>query len=246
MKKAYWNPWHGCHKCSPGCLNCFVFYLDKQRDKDASFVTKGKTNFNLPLKKTRDGQFKIPSNTEVATCFTSDFFIEEADEWRNDAWEIIKERPDLLFLICTKRIERFNKCIPKDWKEGYDNVAIAVTCECQEKANIRLPYLLKMKAKFKYVFVSPILEYVDLKPFLATNKIDMVSVGGESYENARLCDFEWVKKIKEDCDKYNVIFDFHQTGSNFKMGNKIYKIKHTDEYSQAKKGMKSLQESSKK
>jgi len=42
-------------------------------------------------------------------------------------------------------------------------------------------------------------------------------------------------------DKYNIEFDFHQTGSNFVMGNKHYKIKHHDEYSQAKKGMKYLE-----
>ena len=41
--------------------------------------------------------------------------------------------------------------------------------------------------------------------------------------------------------KYKVTFDFHQTGSNFVIGNKHYKIKHHDEYSQAKKGMKYLE-----
>ena len=99
MKRAFWNPWHGCHKCSPGCLNCFVYYLDKKRNIDSSIVNKSKTNFNLPLKKDRYGNFKISSNTEVATCFTSDFFIEEADSYRMEAWKIIKERPDVNFLI---------------------------------------------------------------------------------------------------------------------------------------------------
>lgn len=86
-----WNPWHGCHKCSLGCLNCYVYFLDSKRDKNSNIVTKNITNFNLPLKKSRNGEYKIPSNTEVATCFTSDFFIEEADIWRSDAWEIIKK-----------------------------------------------------------------------------------------------------------------------------------------------------------
>ncbi|MCM1052781.1 MAG: phage Gp37/Gp68 family protein [Ruminococcus sp.] len=231
-----WNPWHGCHKCSPGCLNCYVYYLDKLRDKDASIITKSKTNFNLPLKKNRQGEYKIPANTELATCFTSDFFLKEADEWRHDAWKIIKKRKDLTFLICTKRIERFNVSLPSDWEEGYDNVIIAVTCETQAKADERIPILLNIKAKKKYVFASPILEDIDFSRFLKSGQIDMISVGGESYENARLCDFNWVKHIKETCDKYNVRFDFHQTGSNFLMNGKIYKIKHHDEYEQAKKG----------
>lgn len=240
MKRSDWNPWHGCHKCSPGCLNCFVYYLDKKRNIDSSIVTKSKTNFNLPLKKDRKGNYKIPSNTVIATCFTSDFFIEEADEWRKEAWEIIKKRPDLFFLICTKRIERFNKCIPNDWKDGYDNVIIAVTCENQEKADERLPIFIKIKAKKKFIFISPILEYVNLDIYLKTGCFDQVSVGGESYENARICDFEWIKQIKKTCDKYKVTFDFHQTGSNFKMNGKIYKIDHYKEYSQVKKGLEYL------
>ena len=63
----------------PGCKNCYVFYLDSLRDKDADVIVKSKFGFNLPLKKTRGGAFKIPSGGEIATCFTSDFFIKEAD-----------------------------------------------------------------------------------------------------------------------------------------------------------------------
>lgn len=240
MNRTDWNPWHGCKKCSPGCLNCYVYYLDSKRNIDASIVTKSKTNFNLPLKKDRSGNYKIPSGSVAATCFTSDFFIDEADSWRSEAWDIIKRRDDIYFLICTKRIERFNECIPDDWGEGYPNVIIAVTCENQDKANTRLPIFKNIKAKRKHIFVAPILEKVDLSEHLKTGAFDCVSVSGESYENARVCDFEWVKFIKETCDKYNVEFDFHQTGSNFVMNGKHYKIKHQDEYSQAKKGMKYL------
>lgn len=240
MRHMQWNPWHGCHKCSPGCANCFVFYLDGKRNIDTEIVRKSKTNFNLPLKKDRSGDFKIPSNCEVATCFTSDFFIEEADEWRNDAWDIIRQRPDVLFLICTKRIERFNLCIPADWGDGWDNVAIAVTCENQRKTEERMPLFLKIKAKHKYIFAAPILEEIDFAPYLLDGQIEMISVGGESYANARPCDFDWVCKIKKTCDTYNVIFDFHQTGSNFIKNGRHYKIRHHDEYAQAKKGEKYL------
>lgn len=235
-----WNPWHGCHKCSPGCANCYVFYLDGLRDRDSNTVTRSKTNFNMPLKKDRSGNYKIPSGSEVATCFTSDFFIEEADVWRDEAWAIIKKRSDVNFLICTKRIDRFENCVPENWGDGYDNTEIAVTCENQAKTEERLPVLLKIKAKRKYIFVAPILERVDLSEFLKSGEIDMVSVGGESYANARTCDFSWICYLKETCDKYNVKFDFHQTGSNFVMNGRRYRINHRDEYSQAKKAMKLL------
>lgn len=232
-----WNPWHGCIKCSPGCKNCYVYYLDAKRDKNAELIAKSKTNFDAPLKKDRNGNYKMPSGREVATCFTSDFFIEQADDWRADAWNMIKARPDVTFLICTKRIHRFCECVPPDWNDGYDNVVIAVSCENQQKADERLPFLLSAPIKRRYIFVAPILEYVKLDDYLTTGKIDQVSVGGESYANARVCDFEWVKQIKYDCDRYGVKFDFHQTGSNFVMNGKHYRIRHRDEYSQAKKGM---------
>lgn len=241
-----WNPWHGCHKCSPGCANCYVFYLDSKREKDSNVITKSKTNFDLPKKKDRNGNYKIPANTEVPTCFTSDFFIEEADEWRKEAWAIIESRPDVDFLICTKRVERIESCLPEDWGEGYDNVILAATCENQAKSDERLPIFLSLKVKRRYIFVAPILEYVDLKPYLDKDKIALVSVGGESYQNARICDFEWVKKIKEDCDEKGVLFDFHQTGSNFKKGNKIFKIRHHEEYAQAKKGQAYLERKNEK
>lgn len=38
-------------KYSEGCENCYMYYLDSQRDKDGIDIYKVKTNFNLPLKK---------------------------------------------------------------------------------------------------------------------------------------------------------------------------------------------------
>lgn len=234
--EVMWSPWHGCHKCSPGCKNCYVYNIDKNYDKDSSFVTKSKTNFDLPLKKKRDGSYKIPLNSIVKTCFTSDFFIEEADSYRNKAWEMIKFRKDSYFIIPTKRVERIKDCLPKDWKSGYNNVIIALTCENQEKADLRIPLFLELPIKHRNIFVSPILEYVDLKKYLKTKKIEKISVGGESYTKARICDFKWVEKIYVDCLENSIDFDFHQTGSNFLFNNKLYKINHKKEFTQAKKG----------
>lgn len=53
---------------------------------------------------------------KIFTCSWSDFFIEEADEWRSEAWEIIKDTPEFIYQILTKRPERVVKCLPPDWK----------------------------------------------------------------------------------------------------------------------------------
>ena len=48
-----WNPWHGCIKCSEGCQNCYVYYLDSMRGKKGSDIYKTKTGFKYPLSKDR-------------------------------------------------------------------------------------------------------------------------------------------------------------------------------------------------
>lgn len=136
-----WNPWHGCRKLSEGCRNCYVYRMDARNDKDASEIKKNVSSFHLPISKNRRGEYKYPSGTEFSTCFTSDFFLEEADKWRKDAWQIIKERSDCRFFIITKRIDRFLECIPDDWGDGYDNVMICVTAENQKMADYRLQFI---------------------------------------------------------------------------------------------------------
>ena len=142
---SIWNPWHGCHKISPGCQNCYVYRRDESIGKDASIVTKT-GDFYLPLKKNRQKEYKLqPQNGSVFTCMTSDFFLEEADEWRPECWRMIRERSDLRFAIITKRIHRFMECIPDDWGEGYPNVSVYCTVENQQMADYRLPIYLELR-----------------------------------------------------------------------------------------------------
>jgi len=112
-----WNLWHGCHKLSEGCRHCYVYRRDAEHGIDSKVVRKTKS-FGLPIQKKRNGEYKIPSGTLVYTCFTSDFFVEDADGWRAEAWEMMRVRKDLCFLMITKRIERLAEALPGDWGEG--------------------------------------------------------------------------------------------------------------------------------
>ena len=49
-----WNPWHGCHKISPGCANCYVYRRDESIGKDASVVAKT-GDYALRIKRTDRG-----------------------------------------------------------------------------------------------------------------------------------------------------------------------------------------------
>ena len=121
-----WNLWHGCHKISPGCAHCYVYRMDEAYGRDASQVRRN-ADFSLPLRKNRQGTYKIPPGDMVYTCFTSDFFLEDADPWRAEAWDIIRQRPDVHFLIVTKRIHRFFCELPQDWENGWPHVTICCT-----------------------------------------------------------------------------------------------------------------------
>ncbi|MDQ5983681.1 MAG: hypothetical protein RUMPE_00706 [Eubacteriales bacterium SKADARSKE-1] len=228
-----WNLWHGCHKISPGCKNCYVYRQDALFDKDSSIVNKTKS-FELPIKRKRNGEYTIPSGETIYTCFTSDFFVEEADLWRADAWKMIKERSDLNFLIITKRIDRFKNHIPADWNKGYDNVAIACTVENQDRADFRLPIYLKLPIKHKIIICEPLLEKINLSSYL-NDSIEMVVVGGESGNSARICNYDWILDIRQQCINFNVNFHFKQTGANFKKDGKTYRILRKFQHQQAKK-----------
>lgn len=220
-----WNPWHGCKKYSEGCANCYMYYLDKVRaNKDGSTIYKSATNFFYPLKKDKYGNYKVKSGETIRICMTSDFFLEEADEWRNDAWKIIKERSDVKFFILTKRANRIKECLPNDWKDGYENVILNVTTENQKRADERIPILLSIPSKHYGIMIAPFIGKVNIEKFLKTGKIEQVLAGGENYDGSRICDYEWVKEVSDECKKYNVTFCFFETGTKFKKDNRIYNI----------------------
>ncbi|MBQ7457011.1 MAG: DUF5131 family protein [Desulfovibrio sp.] len=234
MQDIVWNPWHGCHKISPGCKHCYMYRRDAEFGKDSSIVTKTK-NFSLPVMKKRDGSYKIPPQSHVYACMTSDFFLEDADPWRDDIWAMIDQRRDLQFTIITKRISRMRVCLPRDWGEGYNHVRICATCENQSTADARIPHLLALSIKHRSLIHEPMLEAIDIEPYLKTGLIERVICGGESGPESRLCDYAWILQTREQCLKYNVDFIFKQTGRLFKKDSRIYVIPRKIQMSQARK-----------
>lgn len=219
-----WNPWHGCIKCSEGCQNCYVYYSDRLRGKNAAEVYKTKTGFKYPLSKDRKKQYKIQSGEMLSVCMTSDFFLEEADEWRDEAWNIMRERSDVVFLLLTKRPERIKKCLPEDWGDGWENIFLNVTCETQRRADERIPLLLELPFKHKGVYCAPLLEAVTIGEYLDSGQIEQVACGGENYGGARPCDFDWVKALREECASRDITFCFMETGTTFIKDGREYKI----------------------
>ena len=99
---SMWNPWRGCKKCSDGCLHCYIHKGDAKRGIVTDNIVKTK-DFEKPVARLKSGSYKMKAGI-VYTCFSTDFLIEEGDEWRDDCWKMIKERQDCTFLFLTKRI----------------------------------------------------------------------------------------------------------------------------------------------
>ena len=218
-----WNPWHGCRKKSEGCEHCYMFFLDRMRNVDSLAITKTQS-FRYPLDTDRNGHYKVKSGECLRVCMTSDFFLEEADPWRLAAFDIMRQRPDVKFFLLTKRPERVKDHLPSDWGDGWDNVMFNVTCENQKRAQERMPILLSLPFKHKGVMCAPFIGPVDLSPWLGSGQIEQVLCGGENYDGARPCHYEWVKKLSDDCLRYNITFDFTETGTVFVKDGKEYHI----------------------
>ena len=223
-----WNPWHGCTKYSEGCRYCYVYRQDEMFGRDSRECRKT-NDFNLPIKKDRKGNYKIPSGSLIMTCFSSDFLLSDADPWRDECIKMMRERSDCMFYFFTKRIERLNFKVP-------DNVIVGCTCENQKMADYRLPIFKKLDIKYKTIILAPMLERMNIYKYLGSD-IYEVNVSGESGSNPqiRALDYDWVLDIRNQCIKANVNFGFHQTGARFIKDGKEYRIERKYQISQAKK-----------
>lgn len=188
--ESTWNPWHGCKKVSAGCKYCYMFRDKEKYGQDPTVVVRSKTKFNEPLR-WKDGRM-------IFTCSWSDWFIKEADEWRLEAWEIIKATPQHTYQILTKRPERILKHLPADWGYGYPNVWLGVSVENGSAIAIdRISYLTEVPAKVRFISFEPLIGHPQS---FVTHKIDWIIIGGESGNDVgkyryRPCELHWIEHI---------------------------------------------------
>lgn len=207
-----WNPWQGCRKVSEGCSNCYMFRDKKRFGQDPSkIIRSSQQTFNSPLK------WKEPA--KVFTCSWSDFFIEEADPWRPEAWEIIRKTPHLTYQILTKRPERVQNCLPDFWL-GLRNVWLGVTVEKQKYLDRIVP-LAQVKPTVLFISVEPMLEPISIlhgvQGILRNDVINSshrvigwVICGGESGAGYREMGLSWAANLKNQCESVKIPFFMKQ------------------------------------
>ena len=183
-----WTPWYGCSKVSPGCDHCYADRDMTRYGKDFSTVTRAKApTFYAPLK------WKEPH--AIFTCSWSDFFIKDADPWREEAWEVMLATPHHTYMVLTKRpglMAHWAKTHP--WP---DNVWAGTSVESPLYLP-RLAVLNRVPARVKFVSVEPLLEGFD--PFTWFWVVQWVIVGGESGPNYRTMNMADLKDIVAFCE----------------------------------------------
>lgn len=155
-------------------------YREKKKyGQDPTVPVRAKTTFEAPLR------WAAPKR--IFTCSWSDFFIEEADAWRADAWEIIRRTPHHRYMILTKRPTRITDHLPSAWP--FQHVWLGVSVENQTHADERIPWLLKTPATVRFLSVEPLLGAVDLERFMG---LDFVRTGDVLMGHPLLRRIQWV------------------------------------------------------
>jgi protein gp37 len=201
---ATWNPWRGCTKVSPGCAHCYMFRDQRRYGRDPEVVVRASdATFYGPL---RARKWQAPR--KVFTCSWSDWFHEDADPWRDEAWDVIRRTPQHTYQILTKRPERMLDHLPADWDDGYPNVWMGVTIENRRFVG-RADLLREVPARVRFVSAEPLigpLTSLDLAG------IDWLIVGGESGPAARPINPDWVRDLRDACAETGTAFFFKQWG----------------------------------
>jgi protein gp37 len=168
----------------------------------------------------------------IFTCSWSDFFIEEADPWRDEAFAIMALTPHHTYQVLTKRPDRMMEYLDDDEvryriapKWPLPNIWLGVSVEDQKTADERIPLLLNTPAAVRWLSIEPLLGEIDILRYLDEEwpcfcgeiscdhlSIDWVVVGGESGHEARPMHPDWVRSIRDQCQAARVPFFFKQWG----------------------------------
>lgn len=234
------NFWIGCRHVSEECDNCYAeAMINRLRDTDKQKAPnyKGPHAFDVVTRtKTWGDARRWQKLAEAAsrydlvfTCSLSDFFIQDADEWRPEVWRIIKSTPNLIYQILTKRPDLIEARLPPDWGvNGYKNCWLG-TSVGTKKALRRMDVLREIPAHVRFVSMEPLLE--DVCPDL-NNHIDgfhQIIVGGESGNNSdifRFMDHDWARRILKICRRHHIAFWFKQSSATrTELGTMIAEVK---------------------
>lgn len=221
--EATMNFWIGCTHAGPGCDDCYADARDKRWEggehwgKGAPRRRTAPANWRQPYKWDRIASERgRPMMVFVSSL--SDFFDKEIDPvWRAEAWDVIRDTPNLRYQITTKRIGLAPKMLPPDWGPAYSHVGFLATMVNQVEWNRDADKLIRMKdkgARWIGVSVEPMLGAIDFGERLS--KVDWIIFGGESrnLKEPRAFDLDWAMWGIVQCYAAGAVPFVKQLGDN--------------------------------
>lgn len=240
------NPWVGCEKVSPGCANCYAEGWAKRSGQVlwGPGAPRKRTSSNYwrqPLLWDADAK-KDGRRLRVFSASLADWLDDEVPiEWLGDLFDLIHRTPNLNWLLLTKRPQNWQPRIKAamehltaklysdvdvpikldKWLRGtaWPNVWIGTTVEDQQRADERIPALLAIPARVRFLSCEPLLGPVNLSAWLDDSNgiprdmpFDWVIAGGESGSNARPMHPDWARALRDQCSAADVPFFFKQWG----------------------------------
>ena len=214
------NPWIGCAKVSDGCKFCYAETLMDTRygrvewGVNGTRVRTSDANWRKPLAWNRAAE-KAGRRVRVFCASLADVFEDRPElvAWRQDLYDLIEATPHLDWLLLTKRPENVMGLDSVPVFAALDNVWIGTSVEDQAAADERIPHLLWIPARVRFLSMEPLLGPVDIGRFLGESYSAIwVIVGGESGPKARPMHPAWVRSIRDQCVEAGVPFLFKQWG----------------------------------
>jgi protein gp37 len=232
------NPWWGCTRVSPGCVHCYAETFDRRvhgKDKAHWGVKAGRRFFgdkhwNEPLK-WNAAAARAGERHRVFCASMADVFEDRPElvEHRARLLALILATPRLDWLLLTKRPENMVRlALEAGWEGRWPtNVWAGTTTEDQQRADERIPHLLRVPAAVRFLSCEPLLGPVDVLSsirkmheenpfdpvFWTGGGVDWVIVGGESGHGARRFDLAWARALVRQCTSAGVAVFVKQFGA---------------------------------
>lgn len=250
------NFWWACHRVSEECGRCYIESIIKRAGQEPfQGPIRLKQGWKDPFKWNRraacncDVEVRVPTihgcnpplhdatcpqydRPRVFTCSMSDFFHPGADDWRDDAWDVIRQCRNLTWLILTKRTELMPDRLPVDWGEGWDHVWLGTTCGHVNSYH-RVGELLRVPATLHFVSAEPLLTalpellWVGELPQQRSHdgrRVGWVITGAEQAAKGkrRDMDMRWVQDIDSQCRAASIPHFFKQAYVNGELTTKPF------------------------
>ncbi len=239
------NPWWGCQRVSPGCEHCYAETMANRYGhhiwgpaKTTARRAMSDNYWRQPVK-WNEAARKEGRRARVFCASMADVFEDHPGviHWREWLFTLIMNTAHLDWLLLTKRPENIRKMVPREWlMMPQPNVWYGTSVENQEYADKRIPLLLQVPARVRFLSCEPLLGPVDLTQLLVTtpcwhcgnmdgeagrcycgvhipSEIHWVIVGGESGPGARPMEDCWARSLVQQCQASSIAPFVKQMGS---------------------------------